>query len=56
LSINKTYALIIFTVFSYNRRITADGGGAVVIANCTVVAFVNTGRADVLNAVEGAIK
>jgi hypothetical protein len=51
--ITKTYKYIVPA--NYNG-ITADGGGAVVIANCTVVAFVNSGRADILNAVEVAIK
>lgn len=50
--LSKTFKYIVPA--DYNG-ITADGGGAVVIENCSVVAFLTRGKVDVLNAAETSI-
>ena len=51
--ISKTYT---YTVPNDYHGTTVNGGGAVVIANCSVVVYVSRGTLDILNAVEIPIK
>ncbi len=51
--ITRTYK---YTVPADYNGTATEGGGAVIIGDCSVVAFVNKGKVDVLNAVEVAIK
>lgn len=51
--ITRTYK---YTVPADYNGTATEGGGAVLIGDCSIVAFVNKGKVDVLNAVEVAIK
>lgn len=50
--VSRTFTYIVPA--NYNG-ITADGGGAVVIENCSVVAFITRNKVDVINAAETSI-